>query len=256
MTDKLLDKIKKLNAHAESAAQIGNEAEAQAFAAAVQRLLVENKLSMTEVELHAQDQANPFQHEAMDWAAYDLPKKQKRVWWSENLGSLVARHNFCKQLIHMHCNRVSFIGRREDVKICEYTFATLYKLAEKVSDGEYVKFFYECREQGNVTRARGFRASFLEGFISRLGARLASEQKKIYEENQVGSGNALLRLDQHKVQLNKFIQEVFPGSRGVELKQGTGHNFEGYQRGRQSADRLELRKGLDKPVSEARRLRT
>lgn len=42
-------------AHAESAEKIGNEEEAQAFAAMLQKLLLKHKLSMTEVEVAAED---------------------------------------------------------------------------------------------------------------------------------------------------------------------------------------------------------
>lgn len=47
MTDreKILEKLRKLQAHADSAAEIGNEAEAEAFAAKVQELLTAYKIS-------------------------------------------------------------------------------------------------------------------------------------------------------------------------------------------------------------------
>ena len=53
--DKMIDRIQKLLAHADSAKKLGNEEEAQAFAAKVNELLLKHKLSMSSVEVAAQD---------------------------------------------------------------------------------------------------------------------------------------------------------------------------------------------------------
>jgi hypothetical protein len=48
--EKILDKLGKIKAHMESAQEIGNEAEAQAFAAMLQSLLLKHKLEMTDIQ--------------------------------------------------------------------------------------------------------------------------------------------------------------------------------------------------------------
>ena len=47
---KILEKLRKMRAHAESAAAIGSEDEALAFAATMRRLMDENQILMSEIE--------------------------------------------------------------------------------------------------------------------------------------------------------------------------------------------------------------
>jgi 1,6-anhydro-N-acetylmuramate kinase len=47
--EKILEKLGKIKAHMESAQEIGNEAEAQAFASMLQNLLTKHKLEMTDI---------------------------------------------------------------------------------------------------------------------------------------------------------------------------------------------------------------
>ena len=52
--ENVIDKLRKIMAHAASAREIGNLAEAEAFAAKAQELLLRHKLDMTEVEFAAE----------------------------------------------------------------------------------------------------------------------------------------------------------------------------------------------------------
>ena len=61
MTDgKILEKLGKIKNHMESAKEIGNEAEAQAFAAMLQTLLLKHKLSLTDVEYASEMKDEPI----------------------------------------------------------------------------------------------------------------------------------------------------------------------------------------------------
>ena len=54
-TDQIIEKLRKLIAHEQSARTIGNIAEAEAFASKIQDLLTAHKLDMSEVDFQARD---------------------------------------------------------------------------------------------------------------------------------------------------------------------------------------------------------
>ena len=56
MTDKLLDKLMKLKANMEGAKEIGNLEEADAFAGFLQKMLYENNMTMTDLEIEERSQ--------------------------------------------------------------------------------------------------------------------------------------------------------------------------------------------------------
>ena len=59
--EKILEKLGKIKAMADSAKEIGNEAEAQAFAAMLQNLLLKHKLDMTDVQYGVHLQEEPVE---------------------------------------------------------------------------------------------------------------------------------------------------------------------------------------------------
>ena len=111
--EKVIDKIRKLNAMAEGAGKIGNRAEAEAFATKVQEMLLTHKLTMSDVENFQQDLDDSFGTEITK----DEITKKKRMWWSEQLAKVVAESHFCKIMVHMNNDNITFVGRNSDRKI-------------------------------------------------------------------------------------------------------------------------------------------
>lgn len=92
--DKVIDKVQKLHAHAESAKKIGNEAEAQAFAAKVQELLTQYKLSMSDVEFARRDDEDPIDQAEVNLTKHGFRTKQVRIEWQEMLAAVIGRSSF------------------------------------------------------------------------------------------------------------------------------------------------------------------
>jgi hypothetical protein len=59
----LIDRLQKLIAHERSSRDIGNTAEAEAFAVKIQTMLTQHKLTMSDVEFEAQDATDPIGHD-------------------------------------------------------------------------------------------------------------------------------------------------------------------------------------------------
>lgn len=237
--EKLVDKLKKMYAHAKSAEAIGSEAEAQAFAAQIQRLLSEHKINRSEIEEQRLDETDPIGQHAVDFESAGIEVKRRRIEWQEILGQIVAKANFCKLMVSQGTSQVWFLGRETDAMAAEQVFLYLLRIANSLADKEYVKYFYECKERGCVEEARGFRASYLAGFCNRLAARYREEQERIRREH-ASSGTALVRLSDAMTHVENYLKQ-----RGSKTASGftaakPNVNQEGLRRGRAAADKIAL----------------
>ena len=106
-----------------------------------------------------------------------------------------------------------------------------------MADKEYVKYFYQCKEEGDVTRARGFRPSFLDGFVRRLFERFEEEKRKM-EGNYAGT--ALVRINREALAVRQYLDQK-KGKKAAGLEGNGNFNREGWLRGKQTADGLNLK---------------
>ena|SRR5690242_19295057 len=239
----IIDKLRKLRAHAESAQKIGNEAEAQAFAAKVQELLSKYKLSMGQIEYEARDHRDPVAEERVDWVKHGFKRKRQRVAWVEILAGVVAQAYYCRILVHPGSNTITFVGREQDRKMAEFMLVTLVRFLDgdgKYYSGlagqEYVKFYHQCQEEGDVTRSRGFREAFLRGFITRLHQRFGEELRRV-EKSAPTTSTAIVRLSTALKEVDKYMEKYKGRAASVHMNRS---NAEGYRRGRDAADRVNL----------------
>jgi hypothetical protein len=245
-TEKLLSKLAKMKAMAEGAKAIGSEAEAQAFANALQRMLIEHKLKMTDIEFAEQDKEQPVISRKMDAAKYGFRIRRTRIRWIEHLAIVVADANFCKLLLHGSSTIYSFVGREEDIAVAEYLFVTLYRAAEKISMKEYERYRHQQRKRmiqtygeegkhGSMRHAFGFRESFLEAFCTRLKTRFDEETKR-----QGDGSQALMRINQSLAAVNKFVDAITGLKTSKALARPKYHQA-GYQRGIEAANAVNIR---------------
>src|SRR4051812_11592634 len=59
-TEKIVEKLAKIKAHADSAKAIGNEQEAQAFAGMLQQMLLKHKLEMSDLDYRKEMESEPI----------------------------------------------------------------------------------------------------------------------------------------------------------------------------------------------------
>jgi len=232
-TDKVLDKLKKIQAHAESAAKIGNEAEAQAFAEMLQRMLTAHKLEMTDLEFEVMEKTEPVVRKGVDYQ--DVGHKKSRVAWRENLASMIARAHFCRILVTPGSSRITLVGKANDIAVAEFMIVTLTRAADGITKSEHQKYCWEVyKRDGNCSAARGFKESFMTAFLSRLQQRFADLRREI-----VNTSTALVRVNT----ADKAVDEYLKNS---DVKKASGlarmeaHNGEGYRRGVAKANSMDL----------------
>jgi hypothetical protein len=236
--NEILEKIKKLNAKAESLKSLGSEEEAQVFAEAVRKLLDKHDLAMTDLQFEQMKKIEPIERYTFDWSDHGLKDKFVKVVWQEALASLVAKaHNTRVYARSGEGNKIGLLGRKSDCQIAEYMIVTMVRTAESIADKEYVRYFYECKNKGDVTLARGFRASWLTGFVTRIRERY-EEMAQIAKQDQAMS-MALVRRDTTMDEIKQFISQG--GFRKAVAKSYMRQsNVEGVNRGKNYASGMSL----------------
>jgi hypothetical protein len=205
----VVDLLQKLINHEKSARTIGNIAEAEAFAGKIQKLLFDNKLSMTEVEIREEEKNEPVGEE-------DVVAKtdgQYNGW----LAMAVADFTFCDVLRGWRRNTLCFIGATGNRAACVAMFNYLSVLGEQLADSQVEQWkgtpeYYVARAEEPQWAARRYRASFLQGYVRALKQRLKVEHEKLVAGAQQ-AGNAMVYIDKAKNAVAAFVKVRYPHMR-------------------------------------------
>lgn len=231
---KLLDRIRKLHAKAESCAAIGSDAEAQTFAAAVQKMLLKYKLSLSDLEMTRLEAEEPVGEQ------WTQSTKRHRVLWAERLAAAVAEAHFCRILVVRGSDAIILVGRETDRKIAEFVFTTLRRTAEELSDKEARRFRKQQRAIHGATLGRNenFREAWLAGFVHRISERYVAEMATA----RGSTGTALVRVDRATSAVTGYMAQ----RRGVSRSQSGPRrrataNDAGREAGRAAGDRVDIR---------------
>lgn len=223
--DSIVERIKKLSAHADSAAKIGSQAEAEAFAAKVSSLLLEYNLSLSDIPVDERPD-DRIDRTHFDPLAYGLKAKKSRVLWQEQLAVIIAEANFCRVFVSVGRNSVSFIGKAHNRDVVVWLYSQLVAGIEATADKEYVRFFYKCRDEGDVTKARGYRGSFLLGCVTAIASRLKKDRLALLDINP--SAQALVLASDHELEA---YAESNSAGKASTLNGPSDHNTAGLQEG-------------------------
>jgi hypothetical protein len=212
-SQRILDLIRKLQAKAESAQKIGSVAEAEAFAAKVSELLIQHKLSMSEVEIEDQDKTDPIAVTFVDQELYSIGFKKTRVGWQEQLAMVIATANFCGVLVNKKSNYVWFVGREADREVAAFIYGKLVPQMKYHSDWDYGQHYREYLRNGeDVTKLRGFKAAWLAGCIAAIKKRL---QENL--DSHTGDARVQAMVLASQAAVDEFLKshKVAPSSRGL-----------------------------------------
>lgn len=220
----LQEKLTKLKKLAESERSIGNVDAAENFAAMLQNLLIKHKLSMSELEI-CEDEIDM---EWMDFSGYGIPSTSRRSFWKETLAGVVAKAYGCQIMVQGKSNRLGIIGKKSNRDIAEYTILTLMREANKMADYHYVAIYQKDR-----LAAKGFKKSFIDGFITRISQRL----KKDNPEQETG----LIVLNQDFKQTQDWITKKSNLRPSSKIGKTTAQfNPDAYGKGIATANKMDL----------------
>jgi hypothetical protein len=246
--DKILDKLAKLAAKAESAAEIGNQAEAEAFAAKVQELLLRHQIADWEV-VDAQGKlgGKTLKDRVVQkwWRAedYGLTYKRKRSAWAENLGSFLAHSFDCQMRIVTGSNTVVFYGIDDDVEVLCQLYATLLTKLEKMSQRSYDREYAKRYDNDLPTwDMRGYRKSYLDGAVSGIAKKLRTQKNDI--EETTGTTLIVVKKDTVREWLKDHDSKRKNKVGNAEAIGGNAYNPNGYRKGFQDGLSTSIRPEL------------
>jgi len=261
---KLLKKLVKIQNLRESEAQLGNTEAAESFAAAINRMLVENELNPSDIDYARAADHDPVievRCDPKDWVfkrddhgpAKESYRKKTRVAWQESLARIVANGNLCTFLVARDTNVIWFVGTKSHATVASYIYSILVPNADYMSDKENYYFKLKCNREGTKHLARGFRGAWLDAFVKRVEERLNEERKAAVRQAAAdvpgGQSQALMRLSGALLKAQKYVEDKFTGKKNTSIKalgSWAKYHRHGTEAGRAAADRMPIgRRGMD-----------
>jgi hypothetical protein len=231
-TEKTHEKLRKLKAMADSAKKIGNEAEAQAFAEMLTKLMAAHNVEMSDVEWEQERKLEAVELE------YCLGKS-KVMLWEARLASIVAEGNFCRVLLRRNWSAtfVVFVGLAVNVEAALQTMAYLHPAAKRIAQNEYDKKYNALlAAHADKHCMLGYRKDFLLGFVSRLHQRYTELRESM---RSAAAGCAIIRLTDALTVANQAMEKKSL-RKGTQYQSGNISNTQAYMDGKRKADEMNV----------------
>jgi hypothetical protein len=254
---KVIDKLVKLQASRESEAAIGNTAAAEAFAAMINKMMLENELNPTQLDYARAADNDPVIEVRADLDKYGIEKKQTRVAWQEELARTVARAHLCTFLIAPGRNTIWFVGTKSHATVAEYVYGVLVPAANTMSLKARNEYSTARKREGYKNAGPGYREAWLDAFVGRINERFEESRKAALAAMPTPPADApgteqtgLMRLDGAMQKVRKYVDAKFSSGRGVAaLHRGSAVHTAGSAAGRAAADAMTMgRKGVTSGV--------
>lgn len=252
--EKMISKLVKMQAARQSEAEIGNDKAAEAFAAAINRMLIEYELNPSDIDYARTRDNDPIVEIRCDLDKYGIARKKKRVAWQESLARIVAKAHLCQFLISAGRNTVWFVGTKSHATVAEYVYGILVPAADRMAQLEHWRYAAQCDRAGHASKANGFRAAWLAAFVLRVAERLEEMKAAAVKEAEAlrptvpgGESTALVRLNGALVKVQTYIDDKFKSKKSSIGSLAARHsdNSAGRAAGRAAADRMPIgRRGV------------
>lgn len=249
-TEKLIDKIKKLLAKANDAAV--TQEEAAAFAAKAAELAAREQLELNDIDWTDRQAARPIGRYHFWPQNHDIKPTKTRVAWMEQMCHTVCQSQQC-EIVLMGGNSFDIIGREGQVEIAAYLCAYLTRFALDMSWRDYGVEYRRCQAEGRVWEARGFRASWLNGFSNRVRQRLLEQREQIKLE--YSQSTALVRLDTELAEVADWMKANMQTRKSKALAGRSGGHGRGYAKGRAAGEHVDVTGRATTEGDERKRIR-
>jgi hypothetical protein len=199
--------LQKLIRQAESAQTLGNVAEAEAFSAKVQSLLLKYRLEMTDVQIDEEQKAEPVDRESI----------VGRGTWQGWLVQAVADSMFCYIVANVRTFHVIGTPTNRQLCISMYTYLSANAVAAAEA---HAKLW-----GATGSKLRTIKNNFLLGFSSAVADRLRAERKKVTDDfiettvpvksaaeataPSSSTSTALLYIDRNKAAIDEYVSQAY-----------------------------------------------
>lgn len=261
---KLLDKLVKMQRSRDNAVlrmQKGDsqaeeaQKEAEAFAQAINRLCLEHELNPNDVDYAAATLNDPIMEKRINYEQYGIKVTKIRSAWMERLARYIANAHFCQFLVSSHSNQIWLVGTRSHVIVAEYLFGMMVPFIDKQSKQAELEYWYATgRGRGKENKAAGYRAAWIEGFVTRLWERFEEVRKeslaKAQAEFNLSTEKGLMRLNGSLLKVQNYINDKFKHVKTASsLRERFSDHADGRSAGRSAADKINLgKRGVNAPT--------
>jgi len=191
--DRVIARIRKLQAKADSLREIGNHAEAEAFAAGVAKTLLKYRLSMSDIDFAAYVEAEPIGKEDVN----DLRTARRQMWYCR-LAHVVAKAHDCRAVNHgTQDAAITIYGRPTARELTVYVLSMLVHDCER----ERKRAHREAKARGEYMG--GFTGSFRNAYVRRVAERYREERAAT---ERATTGTALVRMNQEAVAVHDWLR--------------------------------------------------
>ena len=172
--DRILEKLRKLMDLEASARNLGNEGEANAAAAGINRLLLEYNLELEDVPAE-QKIKDPVERELVEMHN-NIPYMDAQ--WYRTLFYVICNYNLCKALRSTTDRTCLYVvGRKTNRETCLYLFSFLTSSFVRLGRENYKQFKWQCLRRGvTCPTAAVYMKSYLLGCCEGLENKFKDEQ--------------------------------------------------------------------------------
>lgn len=217
----------------ESAIKLGNEKEAAAAAAAVQRILFKYNLDINDLDLTEKEESKLIEDNGLSVSRY----KSIGGKWEKKLLSVLAENNLCTAFWYSRTNKATVIGRKGNVKVVVWLYEVLSARFVELGKDRYSEYLHGVNsedvflkflagEEYNIERKE--KPIGIETFLRRyLVGCSYGLQDKYYEEEKERQRQKEKDIDFSKVtsivlaskqEVDLYVKEKYKSMKTVNIK--------------------------------------
>lgn len=208
--DKIIQRIKKLKAHAESAAQLGSLEEAKAFTEKLEELMIEYNLSMTDVDSAKEATKDEF-HNWVYTESISYHESATDYRWRLQLVRVLCKYNFCSFTFNKPNRTFKLYGNADNIDtiVWLYHYLTIGLLRLAQSEFRKKDKIYQ-KQYGKYQFLKDFLYGAADGIDSKL-----DEQRR--QHAQANSLNALVKVNNDA--LIRFQKQRIPNVKSAKIQE-------------------------------------
>ena len=238
MSEKIIDRIRKLVAKQESSNELGNLEEANAFALKVSELLTKHNLSM--LDIGEKPKTNTVNKVKLP---HITPKKNEGDWIFD-LYNVICQFNYGKLIINTNSLKVKtavIIAENDDMDVIIY-------LGAQIESKIRFAFTQIYKEYKGSIKKNKFKRDFLTGAVTGLYTKFTKLRE--YQQSMDQRVTSLVISKNDKIQ--KFVEDEFKNLKESRKKK-LNHNA-AMELGYKVGSELDLNKGLQGEHLKAKKL--
>lgn len=230
MADNIIELIRRLIAHQESAQAIGSLAEAQAFAEKIQKLLLEHKLDRDAIDVETEE---PYDRQFLKNKDLGAPPYRIDVW-AQVLLMAVAKAHFCHIIFATRKRwdkgegQLWVVGRASDREVTKTMFRFLYRACLEMSNKDAWRYAGAA--------AQRYRKSFGAGFAHAIRSRTEDTVKALAES---ADQRGLVLINKEAEALATYIKSAFDGLQSSTVRPCVA-SADGYHAGKKYGSEIGL----------------